>query len=1103
MAVPSLLTWEGLLLFLGFIHIQGFNVDVRMPFIKQGPENSYFGFSIAQHKINTSGEYLLLVGAPKYSLNASYSPGGVYRCTVNNDPNCNIISNIETAFNEYTLESTNGQWMGGTVRSSGEGIALACSYRYTQNYNPLGRCASLLNDLTPDREIRQCEDDGLENEGTSYCQAGAAAQVTKDEEIVLGAPGSVDWTGQVSRIYITGKIFETSRDKSWSHSYVYHTEENPPAVDKHSYMGFSVISGKFRGSSDRVYVGGAPRSNSTGQVVIFRKSQSNLVYYRQSILSGTMAFSAFGTDLAAVDFDNDGYDDLVVGCPLYTKVDVTTNMFAGGAIYVYSSKSPLTSATKPLLLTLDMAESECEKMRCLEARFGQSVTNAGDLNLDNYPDLAVGAPYDNFGHGAVYIFHGSADGIIPKYVQKITAAEVDPTLKAFGYSLSGGLDLDGNGYPDVTVGAYGSNKAIMLRTRPIVHLFPKVTFSPKKFNLSKAVGCPFDDPAFTTKPRYCVELQICLKFNAKPQHSFSTVQRFDVNVVAEKDRVEKRIFFKNAPQPDTVSYTQELRYQELEGCEKMVIYLADNVKDKLTPIQMDIKYSLAEKSVRRRRQSGGNRHGRQAPVQDINSFPILLIVNQTAETSVTSFTEKIDFVKKCGLDDICQSNLQLQMALQPLQKDGQKYVLSIGENDIFRAKITLTNTGEPAYQPSFYLVVPSAMQYAGSIPIYPPGLSPPACININTTTIFCELTNPFGNSVKSNIRTEFGIELDATNLPLNLTDFTIRGLFNTTSQEQSPDNDQVTLPVRMVTKTNIKVFGEAEPSKDVVFRGPIRGASSIRDEDAIGPAINHTFTVYNEGVGAVGAAELEILWPVEKDPGEYDSGKHLLYLMQTESLDKSKAQCIHDSQYYNILQVAVRSQVVVVTGEGPEYNPAESRRRRREVDTDPETPSTTPKPDRESRSGRNVVKLNCKDGSAKCIKIRCRIFRLDKKESAKIVVRARLWESTLIQDYPSYEVQISSLARVTVSPDLNIFQDTSDDEGMATTYAVPEAKVTVKQQLQWWIILVAVAGGIILLVVLILIFWKCGFFKRVKPQGGYEPTYQGEIKKSKDYDNVE
>ena len=33
-----------------------------------------------------------------------------------------------------------------------------------------------------------------------------------------------------------------------------------------------------------------------------------------------------------------------MGCPLYTKVDVATNMFAGGAIYVYSSKSPVSHA---------------------------------------------------------------------------------------------------------------------------------------------------------------------------------------------------------------------------------------------------------------------------------------------------------------------------------------------------------------------------------------------------------------------------------------------------------------------------------------------------------------------------------------------------------------------------------------------------------------------------------------------------------------------------------------------------------------------------------------------------------------------------------------
>lgn len=480
-----------------------------------------------------------------------------------------------------------------------------------------------------------------------------------------------------------------------------------------------------------------------------------------------------------------------------------------------------------------------------------------------------------------------------------------------------------------------------------------------------------------------------------------------------------------------------------------------------------------------------------------------MIVNQTDETSVTSFSEKIDFVKKCGLDDICQSNLELQMSLKPLEKDGNEYVLSIGENDLFKVQIKLTNIGEPAYEPSFFLVVPETMQYAGSTPIYPPGLSPPACININTTTIFCELTNPFGNSVRSSERIEFNIELDATNLPLNLTTFTIQGLFNTTSKEQSLNNDEVTLPVKMVTRTNIKVFGEAGPAHDVVFKGPIRGASAVKDEDSIGPAVNHTYTIYNEGVGAVGSADLEIFWPVEVNPGEYESGKHLLYLMQTESLDRSKAQCFHESEYYNVLQVAVKTAVVVNSGEGPEYVPADSRRRR-EVGNEEEIPtSTTPKPPRESGSGRKVIKLGCVDKSAKCIRIRCRVFRLDKKQSVKIVVRARLWESTLLQDYPSYEVQISSLARVTVSPDLNIFQDTSDDESSATTYAVPESKPTAKQELQWWIILVAALGGIILLIIVIVILYKCGFFKRSKPEG-YEPTYQGEIKKkSKDYDNVD
>jgi hypothetical protein len=80
-------------------------------------------------------------------------------------------------------------------------------------------------------------------------------------------------------------------------------------------------------------------------------------------------------------------------------------------------------------------------------------------------DFAVGAPYD--GKGAVYIYHGSAKGVRKKYSQVILAEDIVPqpsrAPQTFGFSLTGGLDLDGNQYPDMAVGAYLSNKAFFFR----------------------------------------------------------------------------------------------------------------------------------------------------------------------------------------------------------------------------------------------------------------------------------------------------------------------------------------------------------------------------------------------------------------------------------------------------------------------------------------------------------------------------------------------------------------------------------------------------------------------------------------------------------------
>lgn len=110
---------------------------------------------------------------------------------------------------------------------------------------------------------------------------------------------------------------------------------------------------------------------------------------------------------------------------------------------------------------------ETREGKTSKGRFGLALASLGDVNLDGYGDFAVGAPYDGpNGRGVVYIYHGSSNGPLQKPSQVISAEDVANTprpLSTFGFSLAGGIDLDGNQYPDLVVGAYDSNTAIVFK----------------------------------------------------------------------------------------------------------------------------------------------------------------------------------------------------------------------------------------------------------------------------------------------------------------------------------------------------------------------------------------------------------------------------------------------------------------------------------------------------------------------------------------------------------------------------------------------------------------------------------------------------------------
>ena len=108
------------------------------------------------------------------------------------------------------------------------------------------------------------------------------------------------------------------------------------------------------------------------------------------------------------------------------------------------------------------------------ARYGAALANVGDLDEDGFADFAVGSPFENEGKGAIRLYYGREDiENINSAIQKdliIRATDLaDSNLRGFGISFTKSpLDVDGNQLMDLGIGSYTSNKAILLKRRPLV-----------------------------------------------------------------------------------------------------------------------------------------------------------------------------------------------------------------------------------------------------------------------------------------------------------------------------------------------------------------------------------------------------------------------------------------------------------------------------------------------------------------------------------------------------------------------------------------------------------------------------------------------------------
>ena len=144
-----------------------------------------------------------------------------------------------------------------------------------------------------------------------------------------------------------------------------------------------------------------------------------------SVLEGPARDDRFGQSLGRMDdLDGDGIDELVVGAP---GTDVGGSS-AHGMVYVFSG------ATNQLLI------SYTGVLLDPGAALGAAVCGIGDVTGDGVADLAAGSPGDNdngVGAGAVYVLSGADGSVVHKIFGTSTGDAVGAIVAAADLNLDG------------------------------------------------------------------------------------------------------------------------------------------------------------------------------------------------------------------------------------------------------------------------------------------------------------------------------------------------------------------------------------------------------------------------------------------------------------------------------------------------------------------------------------------------------------------------------------------------------------------------------------------------------------------------------------------
>uniref|UniRef100_A0A8K9V7H5 Integrin alpha-2 domain-containing protein n=1 Tax=Oncorhynchus mykiss TaxID=8022 RepID=A0A8K9V7H5_ONCMY len=572
-----------------------------------------------------------------------------------------------------------------------------------------------------------------------------------------------------------------------------------------------------------------------------------------SIVTVLMA-AYFGHSVAATDINNDGLVDLFVGAPLFMDRGSDGKLREVGQVSVFLGKGGFSFNTP---ITLSGTE--------IYSRFGSSIATLGDLDMDGFNDIAIAAPYGGPKHrGLVYIHNGRAAGPDPVPSQVLEGRWASSYMPpSFGYSLHGATDIDQNGYPDLIVGVFGADKAVLYRARPVISVNATLDISPQILNPEER-SCKLPDS--DTKVS-CFKVKYCLKASGR---GAPDSLKFQVHLVLDRLKhkgATKRVLFLHSK---TSQYTKNMTVSNGQGpaCEEQEAFLIDDseFRDKITPISVFMEFSLDYQ-------------------QAADKTGLLPILEQTTPTNIS---KQAHVLLDCGDDNICKPDLKLSVVSDQKQ-------IYIGDDNPLTLEVTAENRGEGAYEAELHVFLPPQADFTGVVR-NSETLSRLSCAyktENQTRVVVCDLGNPMKGGIKVLAGLRFSVHQLSEQDTLVKFDLQIQSSnqFNSTSS-------LVSSITTLAVLANVDFRGVALP--DQVFL-PIANWKSkenpVVGED-IGPRIQHIYELRNRGPSTFSKAILDIEWPYRFNNGS------LLYITELE-VDRGM-NCSTDMEI-NPLNVSVSS----------------------------------------------------------------------------------------------------------------------------------------------------------------------------------------------------